>query len=166
MNNEYDSDQITCSDCGGKFYPEVGMSPCPHCSRFGERSMNGYDPRYDECGAAPGVMGHYSCTNPYCSCNAPQEPSIDIYGNVSSISQKPSKRDYAKAEDLRKEMKYRQVIHETDKAKLFSIKLDQYLYEIWIPKSCILKQTDKKVTVSSSFYTKSVLRQAREQNHE
>ena len=89
MNLDYDDARITCSNCGTKYFPEVGMSPCPNCSgrmggysqNYEENNMGWFSPE-PECTADVGVMGHLGCNNPNCSCKAPDEPVRDYQGNV------------------------------------------------------------------------------------
>lgn len=167
MNLDYDDARITCSNCGTKYFPEVGMSPCPNCSgrmggythNYKEDNMGWYAPE-PECTADVGVMGHLGCNNPNCSCKAPDEPVRDYQGNVESPSYKPIYSSYTPPDEA---LKHKGLIHQTEKAKLFAIKHNKAIYEIWIPNSCIRGLTEKKVIVSRSFYTQSVLKQLREQ---
>lgn len=174
MNLDYDDGRITCPNCGKRDFPEVGMSACDcQFSKIPEPKMeynNGirwqqlrkedpmgwYSPE-PECTADVGVMGHLGCNNPNCSCKPSSttyiEPIRDYQGNVElSGYYAPDKK-----------LKHKGIIHETPKAKLFAIKVKDTIYEIWAPKSCIRGLTEKKVTVSASFYGSSVCRQIREQ---
>lgn len=122
-------------------------------------NMGWYEPE-PECTADVGVMGHLGCSNPNCSCKTPDEPIRDYQGNVGTISHKPSYSSYTPPDEV---LKHKGLIHQTEKAKLFAITHNKAIYEIWIPNSCIRGLTEKKVTVSRSFYTQSVLKQLREQ---
>jgi hypothetical protein len=186
MNLDYDDGRITCPNCGKKEYPEVGMSLCD-CHSMGEgnnlkieyndgirwrdSNMGWFSPE-PECSADVGVMGHLSCSNSNCSCKSidstfSQSPSIDIYGNVEEPSFKarrvPPSNDIGDYVLKEYKLKYKSIIHKTEKAKLFAVKHNKELFEVWVPNSCILGLSEKKVIVSNSFYHKSVVRQIREQ---
>lgn len=62
-----------------------------------------------------------------------------------------------------KKLKLSHVIHETPKARLFVLTREGRHFNIWVPKSCILTQTNEHLEVSQSFYRSSVIKQMKEQ---
>lgn len=93
-----------------------------------------------------------------CGCDVrwqqadPREPTVYNQSSTYDCDSAPNKK-----------LKLSHLVHETPKAKLFAIRREDRLFNIWVPKSCILTQDYKHVEVSHSFYQSSVIKQIKEQ---
>ncbi len=105
----------------------------------------------EECGAAPGVMGHRACTNRNCSC-CEREPE---YERREPEYAQESYESYARpvASSAPFAMGYAFIQHQTDKAVLFGVQDGNGLRNQWVPKSVILgiDNDNKRVMIASWF---------------
>jgi hypothetical protein len=107
----------------------------------------------EECGAAPGVMGHLACTNRHCSC-CEREPVEEC--NRKLWHTKEYVELYAKPERHVLSpaiLDFERIVHSTEKATLFALPDGR---EQWVPKSQILSIDNNCVTITGWFAEKIV----------
>lgn len=117
----------------------------------------------EECGAAPGVMGHLSCTNRNCSCrsDSTDSESVDSYksdyrqSNKHTLNYTTNRMAVPDSSWL----KYAFIKRQTDKAILFAFQSSKGLFEHWVPKSLItgLQSEPNRVKIQQWFVTRNSL---------
>lgn len=134
MNLDYDDGRMTCSNCGTKYFPEVGMSPCPGCSG----RMTGNKEVVEEYN--DGIRWQ----------NKPRHSS-----NKSSNWQAQPKV----APPDSSWISYVFIKRQTDKAILFAFQSGKGLFEHWVPKSVItgLQQDPNRVKIQQWFVMRNSL---------
>ena len=117
----------------------------------------------EECGAAPGVMGHLSCTNRNCSCHSDSTESESIDSYKSGYDAYWGNKSIYKAPKISAPdsawLKYAFIKRQTDKAILFAFQSGKGLFEHWVPKSVItgLQQDPNRVKIQQWFITRNSL---------
>lgn len=115
----------------------------------------------EECGAAPGVMGHLSCTNSNCSCCSSSIEAIDslLKAGAKKYASSSWQAQPKVAPPDSAWVKYAFIKRQTEKAILFAFNDKNGLSEQWVPKSVItgLQADPNRVKISQWFITRSSL---------
>lgn len=123
--------------------------------------MYGSDYDDDECGAAPGVMGHRACTNRNCSCHADSKHALSAAADKWPAKQEAPKFNYEprsfvyQAEEPDVTVNYSFMKRVTEKALLLAIHDGNGLYEKWVPKSVVTGISETQIKIKSWFYKRN-----------